>query len=95
VLSRPAEMNEMTQAELDATVAKLHAQLVVQMAYLKTVLAVALRPSPAAVAMKEFVDDMRRSDYLASRMAELGVESAYVYWKAVYYGGGSGEQQWR
>jgi len=36
--------------------------------------------------MKEFINDMDKSDYLADRMAELGTESAYTYWKAVYGG---------
>jgi len=91
VLSRPAEMNdppveELTQADVDATIAKVQAQLQAQLSYLKAVVAIATRLSPAAAAMKEFIDDMKRSDYLADRMAELGTESAYTYWKAVYGG---------
>jgi len=85
VLSRPAEMNdppiETTQADLDATLAKLQAQPQAQLAFLKAIVL-----SPAAAAMKEFINDMKRSDYLAGRMAELGTESAYTYWKAVYGG---------
>jgi len=86
VLSRPAEMNhppvETTQADLDATLAKLQAQLQAQLAFFE---AIPLSPA-AAVAMKEFINDMERSDYLADRMAELGTESAYTYWRAVYGG---------
>ena len=85
VLSRPAEMNdppiETTQADLGATLAKLQAQLQAQLAFFE-----AIPLSPAAVAMKEFINDMERSDYLADRMAELGTESAYTYWRAVYGG---------
>jgi len=90
VLSRPAEMNdppvETTHADLDAAVVKAHAQLQAQLDYLKVIVAAATRLSPAAAAMKEFINDMKRSDYLADRMAELGTESAYTYWRAVYGG---------
>jgi len=86
VLSRPAEMKdppvEITHEDLDAAIAKLHAQLAAQLAFFE----VNLDLSPAAAAMKDFINDMKKSDYLADRMAELGTESAYTYWKAVYGG---------
>jgi len=51
VLSRPAEMNdppveELTQADIDATMAKVQAQLQAQLSYLKAVVAIATASQP-------------------------------------------------
>jgi len=84
VLSRPAEMND---PAVEITLAHLHEQLAAQLSYLQAVIAANKRRDPARAAMEEFLEDMRRSDYLAWRMMELGEESTFTYWKAVYGGG--------
>lgn len=77
----------MNDPTVEITLTDLHEQLAAQLSYLQAVLAAAKRRDPARAAMKEFLEDMRKSDYLARRLAELGVESGFTYWKAVYGGG--------
>ena len=92
--SKTAEKNDpaavSTLEDINAIFAELQAQLVAQLSYFEAIVAAAQRLNPAQAAMREFMDDMTKSDYLASRMAELGVESAWKYWKAAY-GGEAGD----